>query len=314
MPKKELLELKFKNKALDKVGGLSNGQTAMAVCRKTKNGHVSILRDFRTCREEVAKPLWIWYNNGSAERMIGDGIAVTVRLSSSISIPVYTSGGITYKKVDTSKLQGQIRNISTIGKKMLNFIEKELGWPLTKSEIAEFSSDITKTTDRSYVVRHSNASYVHKLAVFFSCDKWRMSPQLFSLYTLFLRAGKNDKFSDMGSLEDMMEKLIDPSYISSCYDRSFYKYSQHWLGILKNTDKLFDESIYKNNWLVKKFVNNNDQYLIERYSKGHYPLAEGIQNLIMGSSNNKDAVKALKSIHYGKKKEEKSINATRTKK
>ena len=314
MPKKEPLELKFRNKSLDRVRGFSNGQTAMAICRGTKSGHVSILKDFRTCREEIAKPLWIWYNNGSINRTVGDGIAVVVRLSSAVAIPIYNSSGtVTYRKVDTSALNKQIKNISTIGRKLLNFIEKDLGWPLTKSELAEFSESAATTTRDSYIVRHSHESYVHKLAVFFSCDKWRMSPQLFSLYTLLLRAGKNDKFSEIKSLEDMLGKFEQPSYRAHCHDGSYYHYAKQWLKVLRNTDKLFDESTYKNNWLVKEFT-AGDQYLLERYSGGHYPIAEGMQNLIVGNSNNRAVVKAFQKIKCAENKKEKSVDAARAKK
>lgn len=193
----------------------------------------------------------------------------------------YTTAG--HREINTSRAHvvhtfGRVRKVTektswqrilgTAAKslKVINAFEREYKWyPLTKV----------------YPVDDDRSNNCVPAVFFLGPGKWTMSPYLFSLYTLMIRAGRNDWLSDKvldfcNDHDVFVKKLYNLAcaHGSSGGDAVQIRGSiKIWDILMANYKELFGNTSREYNWSLKRLSNPD------------YCRMEGIQRLAAGSSD-----------------------------
>lgn len=125
---------------------------------------------------------------------------------------------------DSKVFRGQI----SAGLAMLNVLEKNYGWPLT----------------RAYPVKCGLSTLKNKFYYITASKRWIKAPAMLSLFTLLFRIAENNKKYKFGNKIRSMKSLfavLDDLYSKSNEEEILY-YGEHgdnWQKVLSNYGKLF---------------------------------------------------------------------------
>jgi hypothetical protein len=155
---------------------------------------------------------------------------------------LYFRGHKHRKKPYYNKLHAEFERTITVGTKLVNLYEKELGWPLTK--IYPLENDVSRRHIFYYVV---------------GSKRWIKAPALLSLYMLLFRLGHlthmsrkfSGRFSTFNGAMRSLNELASKKHVTG--DLSYFKeHKDYWMFLLSNYKRLFGKRDMSDLWQPKQ--------------------------------------------------------------
>ena len=231
----------------------------------------NIITEFHTCREELSENLWMWYANNCVRKEMGNGLNIALR---------YVKRRSNYNGVENGTTDAQMQKyanqVAAVSLHVINTLEKMAKWPLTQA--FEGIMDLGMKEERR--------EHCAGIALFRTHSRWRMSPQMFSLFTLLMRSGTHPSIAKAKSQKALIEKL---GSISSGSDHYFYKKINDWVLLIKNSGVLY-KPIYRHNWDAEAYKSPDHDYY------GSYPTCEGISTFMEGDCGNVELYRKFRDI------------------
>jgi len=185
---------------------------------------------------------------------------------------------VVFRRISKRKLMGakDFQNQIVAAQKMLNVIEKNYGWPLTKIYPA-----------KSYRKMAVNNKFYYVTA----SKRWIKAPAMLSLFTLLFRVAITEtkhKFKNkIRSMKSLFAVLDDLSARSGQAEVLYYgKHGHNWKLVLSNYAKLFGSRSMSDLYFPKA---------------GGYFFTEGINQLCDGSSKDETLNKQFDKLTAGKR-------------
>ena len=216
----------YREECIDGDYAFSHMEFALATAM-SKKGIVEPLDSPDSCRESLCQNV----------REYMDGVD-NLKYFDKTRLILYWAGHKERKKAYYAGLNTQVEKTVTVGIKIINLYEGELGWPLTKIHFLE--NDISARHMFYYVV---------------GSKRWIKAPALLSLYTLLLRLGQlthqaskfSGKFTTFDGAIKALDKEAKKKHISG--DISYYKqHKDKWMFFLSNYKRLFSKRDMSDLW------------------------------------------------------------------
>jgi len=232
------VEVRFKSGTTDySSNGYASNHPKFAFVSKFENKKVRLLTSFQTCREYLCQQFLkrvrrSWPTNSWASEVDGR----RVRLATYVSC-----AGVTKAKMDDARKVAE--NKMKVVAKMLNLIEKEANWPLSKV----------------YVLTNPTMHPSIFMFMFVGSSKWLRSQHMLSLYSLLIRCiYMNPHFSRIraySGLVKVADKYRTGEYVAKGAqqrtDIGWFRNFHSYLAILKNFDTIFKGFPMSRNYSVK---------------------------------------------------------------
>jgi hypothetical protein len=239
-----------------------------------KDGVLSIRKaDMRTCREEVIDYHIRKRLGGKSASQFEDGLSDWFNKS---RVVVLKDKGKNWSQAKDERA----RELST---KLLNIIEKEYKWPLTK--VYSLHNDLLGSTPT--------------FSYFEGPGKWVRSPQMMSLYLLFIRAGESllstprqqqiNKMRSISGIFNLFKNANDTADLNR-----IRQLNTSLPIIFKHYNQLFGGRTIKDLYSPAK----------RRYPGGAYLLNEGVQKMISLNTSDQllwDAWSKIRRFYDGKR-------------
>lgn len=237
----------------------ASDQPKFAFVSKFENKKVRLLTTFQNCREYFCQHFLkrvrrSWPSNSWASEID----IKRVRIATYVSC-----GRSTKEKALERRAQADAKMKTVV--RMLNLIEKEAGWPLTKL----------------YRLNHSSLHHTVFMYMLVGSGKWQRSQHILSLYSLLVRCiYMNANFSRVRKYSGL-KKVADkyrtgeyklPGSTQKRNDLTRFKHFDTYLAILRNFDTIFKGLPVSRNYSVKA-IGSQDLCF-----------TDGISNLLKGHS------------------------------
>lgn len=233
---------------------------------KKEGGNYKQVTAFHGCREtfsnEIRRKLAINYSEGQHKDMTLKYLRILVlrRTQKNASVAVF-------KKELANQNRWMRESV-----RMLNVLERKLGWSLTRLYRVEDETLGGRLLSKERV-------FIHALT---GSAKWLRSSQLLSLYTLFVRLGRFHKdtkvfrkLGDLGKLADALNKVPKKEGQGSRDVKYLNRIKKHLEKILDHRQELFfNRTLYQNHRLndgfkgISAFMSGNvDTVLKDKWNK-----------------------------------------------